>query len=418
VNSAREAGRRAQCQNNLRQITLGIMGYANKKNAFPPAGVFFEIPATAGQTTDTGAPNSVLAEACGTSAGVSAAAVNRAAYSWVLQILPDLDQQDVSNAWSMSLPYLWATSPDTTSPPNAILSKASIAVLRCPDDNSFTANEGNLSYVVNGGFTRFPAFPIPWVGFVADGVPNTAGPQSKTPLVWDLNGTAGNLTFDLAVGGRMGVMFLNSIYSNEYELLVNNVKNPPGAVLPQYNNTSPPWGGTKMTLGGLADGSSTTLLAGESTMVGYSTGSQWSGGFTTNWACPLPNFSMFIGAEAICGAAGASPSVSCIAQFQAGLTGGTYSNTSDNPTWAAANSATLGPYENINYGQNLTLKGTFPYITSGHPQGCNFAFCDGHVTFLSSTIDGTVYSKIITPQGSRLPVPYKQLPVNQDAFVQ
>jgi len=54
----------------------------------------------------------------------------------------------------------------------------------------------------------------------------------------------------------------------------------------------------------------------------------------------------------------------------------------------------------------------------GHPTGANFAFCDGAVRFISNTIDGTVYSKIITPAGSKLPVPFRQLPVSQDSFVQ
>ena len=45
-------------------------------------------------------------------------------------------------------------------------------------------------------------------------------------------------------------------------------------------------------------------------------------------------------------------------------------------------------------------------------------FCDGAVRFITNTIDGTVYSKIITPAGSKLPLYCKQMPVSQDAFVQ
>jgi hypothetical protein len=44
-------------------------------------------------------------------------------------------------------------------------------------------------------------------------------------------------------------------------------------------------------------------------------------------------------------------------------------------------------------------------------------FCDGSLRFINSTIDGTVYSKIITPGGSKLPLWLKQQPVSQDAFV-
>ena len=45
------------------------------------------------------------------------------------------------------------------------------------------------------------------------------------------------------------------------------------------------------------------------------------------------------------------------------------------------------------------------------------AFCDGAVRFISATISGTVYAKIITPAGSKLPIYARQLPVEQDAFV-
>ena len=40
INSAREAGRRTQCQSNMRNVGLAILGYVNSKNAFPPAGEF------------------------------------------------------------------------------------------------------------------------------------------------------------------------------------------------------------------------------------------------------------------------------------------------------------------------------------------------------------------------------------------
>src|SRR3954468_5155159 len=52
VNSAREAGRRTQCQNNMRNLGLGILGYVNQKNAFPPAGEFCEDAKTDVLTPD------------------------------------------------------------------------------------------------------------------------------------------------------------------------------------------------------------------------------------------------------------------------------------------------------------------------------------------------------------------------------
>ena len=44
IGAAREAGRRAQCQSNMHNVTLGILGYVNQRNVFPPAGEFCEDP--------------------------------------------------------------------------------------------------------------------------------------------------------------------------------------------------------------------------------------------------------------------------------------------------------------------------------------------------------------------------------------
>ncbi len=87
----------------------------------------------------------------------------------------------------------------------------------------------------------------------------------------------------------------------------------------------------------------------------------------------------------------------------------------DSGLWSFANK--VGTYANINGGRTLTHEGGYPFSNSGHPAGCNMGFCDGAVRFISNTIDGTVYSKIITPSGSRLPVYLKQMPVEQDAFI-
>jgi prepilin-type N-terminal cleavage/methylation domain-containing protein/prepilin-type processing-associated H-X9-DG protein len=404
VNQAREAGRRVQCQNNQRNVVLALIAYANRRNVFPPAGTFFEDPrATGANPLDPRL--SILANALGTSTGIPPTAMNRAGRSWVVELLGDLDQQALSNSWTQSFTY-WATgSADPSVPPNIKLSSTSLGVLRCPDDNNYTVNEGNLSYIVNGGFTRFPAYPLWWNPFQFDGVPATGGPQG-TPLAWDFSGTwTAPGSFAQGIGSRLGVMFVNSIYSSDFEVAAGT-----GNIIPPaLNNTSPPYGGNKTTLAGLVDGSSETFILGENTLVGHSTGSQWSGGIPTNWATPLANFCMFTGSDLVCG-----PTGNCNTAFG---TAAQYSTVNDNQAWLNVNSKNAPySYASIGWGQNLTLKGTYPYITSGHPQGCNFGFCDGAVRFLSNTMDGAVFSKLITPAGSKLPVPYRQLPVSQDAF--
>ena len=93
---------------------------------------------------------------------------------------------------------------------------------------------------------------------------------------------------------------------------------------------------------------------------------------------------------------------------------------SDGPSWDFANHP--GNYENIGYGLNLTQKGSFPYINAGHPGGFNVTMCDGSVHYLRNTISGTVWAKLVSSAGSKLPAAtagfggLKQLPVSQDEF--
>ena len=189
-------------------------------------------------------------------------------------------------------------------------------MLRCPDDNNYSANEGNLSYVVNGGFTRYGWYPLQWNGFQADGNPSTAGSQSHQYHLGSSRGSPLGLQTP-ADNQKTGVMFLNSFY------------NPLDPTLPGSGfaaNSQPKCGQDKTNLSAITDGMSSTLLLGESTLVGYSTGSTpFSGEAETNWACPLPNFCMFTASDKVCGSGGqcasffTSQSLSKLRRRQPGL---------------------------------------------------------------------------------------------------
>ena len=110
-------------------------------------------------------------------------------YSWVVPILPYIDNQELYNQWSMfgtasggvsiALPYFdgfpSGNSLDTQHPAgqatNWKISNTAIGITRCPDDQSYQPNQGNLSYVVNGGFALWhgTAVPYGWAGSQIDG---------------------------------------------------------------------------------------------------------------------------------------------------------------------------------------------------------------------------------------------------------
>jgi len=153
----------------------------------------------------------------------------------------------------------------------------------------------------------------------------------------------------------------------------------------------------------IADGAANTLLVGENTLAGYSKGTSYSGGLETNWACPLPNFVMFLASDDVCRTRRST--TDCRGgQLRPGPKG------ADGEGWTRANQA--GTFENINYGQRLTVEGSFPFASSGHPGGSNFVLCDGAVRFVSSTIDGAIYARLITPAGTLLPPQFRQSQVN------
>jgi prepilin-type processing-associated H-X9-DG protein len=169
----------------------------------------------------------------------------------------------------------------------------------------------------------------------------------------------------------------------------------------------------RTSLTSIVDGASGTILLSENTLAGAGpTTRYYAFGRTTNWACPFPTFTSFIGSTEVCGPAPPGSVYDCtvgVGKLQA-------TGKRDGPGWARANDPTT--FENINGGQKLTIEGQYPFSNSAHPAGINVGFCDGAVRFISRTIDGTVYAKIITPAGSQLPLHCRQMPVDPADFVE
>jgi len=107
VQQAREAARRTQCKNNLKQLGIALHSYHDSSRCFP----FGQLDSTSG-------------------------------YSGISQMLPFLDQVNVYSLINFSLPYNNAAN-------NTAL-MTTIPMLRCPSDTS-----GNLSSV--GGATNYLA---------------------------------------------------------------------------------------------------------------------------------------------------------------------------------------------------------------------------------------------------------------------
>jgi len=366
IQSARRAARRTQCLNNQRQGGLGILQFVNAKNYFPDAGTFYEAPGTA-----TVAASNVYAALAASTPVFNAAYTDplvtdtnptTALYSWVCEILPYIDAQNLYNDFSRTAGYNNATTPDPSKPTNLKITQTNIGILMCPEDPTTTSSLGALSYVVNGGFSRWAA--------------NTSDPKTANTVVgWAVNKPGPVIDWGDSVAKKTAVFFVGS----------SNRK---------------PWD-ARNSSSSISDGSSTTIMLSENLLAGSSDGNTTLGVTSvTNWACPHPNFVMFLASDNVCGK---GTGKCAVADLQAQL------GTTDGPGWNLANLIATGEY--INAALQLSNEGESPYASSQHPGGINAVMCDGSARFIQEKISGIVWSKLITPQGEKLG-PLKQLPLS------
>jgi prepilin-type N-terminal cleavage/methylation domain-containing protein len=112
VQAAREAARRIQCTNNLKQLALAMHTYADAMRSFPPgsitappSGSNINNPWLAAQSTDSGANN-------------------QHGTSWMLHILPFIEQGPMHSQWDFDYSVSGST--------NLALSQSNIAAFYCP----------------------------------------------------------------------------------------------------------------------------------------------------------------------------------------------------------------------------------------------------------------------------------------------
>jgi hypothetical protein len=399
VNAAREAGRRTQCMNNVKQIGLGVQGYLNAKNAFPNAITYGENPQVLA-TQPPNPANSVIYQSTfngntiltpiyfapnGTPTTGNPAYDVGPLYSWVVDILPYIEQQQLYNDFNRNRTYLdgaqgspWPrTGDDPTKPNNFLIASTDIPNFDCPNDDTTLRNNGNLSYAINLGFTRWHAVPVGWVG-------NPTGGASTTPSYFLNWGPAG-------VPRKTAVTYLGTKQGNA------------------------PWD-ARNSSSSIQDGMSTTVLIAENVLGGASTGTQYSGGLPTNWATPHPNFVGFVASDNVCDNGNSGQ---CLVQQVPGsidlypiINQGSTTQQTDGPGWARANQP--GTHENINAGKTITDEGGFPMAYSKHPGLIVVGMCDGSTRTISEDINGIVWAKLISASGQQMVSAFRHLPLNGD----
>jgi prepilin-type processing-associated H-X9-DG protein len=134
VQAAREAARRSQCANNLKQIGLAMQNYADVHGTFPPA---------------------YLADANG-----------RPMHSWRVLILPYLDSSDTYSRYKFDEPW--------DGPNNRQLASVTPPAYRCPSDSASLPTSMMTNYAaITGPGTIFDGPLATKLSEVTDGLSNT-----------------------------------------------------------------------------------------------------------------------------------------------------------------------------------------------------------------------------------------------------
>lgn len=212
IQNAREAGRRTQCLNRLRNVSVAIHNLATShKGQLPDAGTWLVDPNDPGN-------NELFEEA----------------FSWVVDVLPYLDHQSVADRWNREIRW------DSGS--NFALQDMNIEVLTCPNDESAFGVGGGLSFVINSGYNA-----------------RTGSGQdyNATGLDWNRNGIVND-------SANVGADKVDEQISRETGLAWNRFKRNVAISGPDYTERRT----MSLRLGQIYDGMSSTILLAENVNAG------------------------------------------------------------------------------------------------------------------------------------------------------
>jgi prepilin-type N-terminal cleavage/methylation domain-containing protein/prepilin-type processing-associated H-X9-DG protein len=349
VQSAREAARRAQCVNNLKQMGLGCMNFESTNTKFPTDKDY--------TTTCDTSPNSLLDHGCTVGGQGSSGLSHRS--TWQAQILPYMDQSVIYNQINLSLSFMNAqnvpayTGSGTSQPQQGLNSvySTSIGVFLCPSSPAPTP---------------FNYYNANWCG---DG--NGSGPEIQTGVseIW------GRTDYVAVAGIHNGILQALG-FSAAYIAMVGDGTDS-GVIHDQWQNgvnVNP------VSFAGITDGSSNTAIVWEDNArpVGYNrartifTASTSYGYYYNNM--PVDGINVVAS-----GGGGA---------------------------WADCNSDThIGGASSNGYryaGTCIMNCTTDNEVYSFHPGGANTVFADGSVHFVKDSINPVVFFALITRNGGEL----------------
>lgn len=249
VQAAREQARRAQCQNNLKQIGIALHNYHNVHKKFPPGMIATQFtnitPSTAQRQTN---PIEATSQ--------NSATLGYHGTSWILHILPNLEYKTLEKQWLYTL-NVYDNGMTTSTTYNPFRpAHTDIPSLYCPTRRG-DMNTAKLTYVKRPDSLN----PMPAVGLWSKGGNDYSG-----------NAGRGFLVNDPIVGGGGGGGGAGGNPRAIFALTPDQMQNDPTHLyLPSSENRGVFYVNSGVRFSDVSDGTSQSIMVGENTRLNHPT---------------------------------------------------------------------------------------------------------------------------------------------------
>jgi prepilin-type N-terminal cleavage/methylation domain-containing protein len=382
VNAAREAGRKAECANNVRQMALAAIAHDTQKGALP--GYVQKYGVFAGGVADPSDPNNY--------GGTVPRHVKIG--TWAVALLPSLDAQPTYEHWTQDRYPVVADGAGDLGQTDGdagdgfhTLAAPNLAVFQCASNPNTESEYGRNSYVSNNGFT-----PFRWA----------AGASAPTVF----NGAAAAAAFldsQSRDNGAFNCKYNVSIVSSKFvhasegsKIRLEDFKDGPGnTILFSENVQALPWHRP-----GLVNASSFLTAAATDTEVAFSMESaRYINGLVWHYEDPdSANAAMATLWNKVGGSTPVIPGA--VNSFHKVNGGGT----------SASDDIFVKAITDTESASHLARP------SSAHVDSVNCGMADGATRSIRSSIDYRVYQALLTPRGKSSSVPWQEFILTDEAI--